>query len=398
MDALSRLESLVNNELFADVVFSVGSDGTKMFGHKAILTMASDVFRAQFTGSFKESRDHGLEDEIRVIDIEPPVFKQVLCYAYCDRVTISADNVLHLLYAAEKYLLTKLANKCTTFIEQHLSEENVLQVFAQNERYNLEDINRMCLNIICSNPIRMFEDENFLTLDAKSLKLIAEYKRMNCELTQLLVGIENWLKIHERDGERGNEILNAVRKREPIDHMCSYLYNFSSGFYKTKIEFKMTIDVDRPFYIYGIGIVLKSRTSIEHETVRLDVSINRVDLASPTITRSMVVPVGIVSRIEEIMFERQEIDRGNGLDIHVKIDNPDWPMYSMRDFTLDQPEVRWIISHSSVRRSHVTTNCLQYVLYSETLHPPKNIAGQQLSLAKIHTDSEYYSSSSNLED
>uniref|UniRef100_A0A1Q3F3F6 BTB domain-containing protein n=1 Tax=Culex tarsalis TaxID=7177 RepID=A0A1Q3F3F6_CULTA len=371
MAACDRLDLLVNNELFADVVFSVGSEGTLMFGHKAILTMASDVFRAQFTGSFRESRENGQEHEILVIDIEPPVFKEILRYAYCDRVRITAGNVLHLLYAAEKYLLAKLTKECNDFVEKHLCEKNVLRMFDQNRSYELEDINRKCLEIISANPILMFGDEHFLTLDSKSLELIAECKRMNCHLSHLLGAIEAWLKINEHDADRGNEIRDKVLKFTKLEHMCKNIQNFSASRYQLDIKTEMFVETEnntkKTFFIYGIGIPLKMKNMCSTpETVHVDITIARqirnigTDL-SPVIIKRLSVPVDTFMQVKEIMFVRQKIDCKTMLNVQIRINNIDQPMLVMENFTSDQPDVGL---RFKVRKEN-TTNCVAYVLYDE---------------------------------
>lgn len=373
--AMGRLELLVNSELFADVVFSVGSDETLMYGHKAILTMASDVFRAQFTGSFRESRENGQEHEILVVDIEPPVFTEILRYAYCDKATISADNVLHLLYAAEKYLLTKLIKKCTEFAEERLCEANVLEIFEQNRSYELEDINRKCLDIICLNPIRMFGDENFLTLDSKSLDLIAGCERMNCQLSHLLKAIDAWLKINEHDAERGNVIRDKVLKRPKLEYMCQNIQNFSSGRYQLDITTEMTVETaknsGKNFYIYGIAIPLKMKQHVNApQTVNIDLSITRqYEFAAfksqkPVLIKRLTIPVSTFVHVEEIMFARQKIGNGIGVNIQIRMSNAFWPMFCMDKFTSDQPDVELHFSDSSSKEGEAI-NCVAYVLYDE---------------------------------
>ena len=70
------LRGFVDNEEFSDVTFLV--EGKVVYGHKVILSLLSERFRAMFSCGFKESR----EREIPLEDIRYPVFLQMLEYIY----------------------------------------------------------------------------------------------------------------------------------------------------------------------------------------------------------------------------------------------------------------------------------------------------------------------------
>ena len=71
LNLYDKYEKLVNNEYLADIIFLVGEQGEKMFGHKNIISISSEVFYAMFNGDYTESKDN---KPIVIPDIEPPIF------------------------------------------------------------------------------------------------------------------------------------------------------------------------------------------------------------------------------------------------------------------------------------------------------------------------------------
>lgn len=50
---------------------------------------------------------------------------------YIEKATINGDNVLGLLYAARKYMLPELEDKCREFLNEELDPTNVCPVLDQ---------------------------------------------------------------------------------------------------------------------------------------------------------------------------------------------------------------------------------------------------------------------------
>lgn len=395
-----RLERLVNNEQFADVAFRVGEDpGEVMFGHKAILTEASEVFRAQFSGMFKESRENVKEHEIPVVDIEPDTFRELLRYMYCERVNVTADNVVDVSYGSKKYLLTKLNKICEKFIQRNVTEDNVLRVFDSNRRYELEGVNRICLDIICDNPIKIFADELFLTLTRKSVELIASRQAINCQKDQLVSAIEQWLQVNEDESEDGTKLLTMVQNQKDRGVMCKKMHNFAAGHYvssngfsnpapavpaavpaqrptfsfaaaplanplavstttpaspfgsvssPTQKTFILKIETDKPCSIYGVGIYIKSKQF--HQTVSMEINVQTRKmpcknsllspaklLVQPTSKRTVTAKEDLC--VEQVLFRKHSIEVGETCKITIQMNHGITPLFCLKNFEPEQPEV-----------------------------------------------------------
>uniref|UniRef100_A0A1Q3EZV7 BTB domain-containing protein n=1 Tax=Culex tarsalis TaxID=7177 RepID=A0A1Q3EZV7_CULTA len=399
--ALDRLERLVNNEQFADVAFRVGEPGELMFGHKAVLAEASEVFRAQFAGAFRESREDVREQPIPIVDIEPAVFKEVLRYMYSDRVNVTADNVVDVYYSAEKYLLEGLKKTCIKFLAANLTEGNVLGLFDRNRQYELEEVNRFCLDIICENPIKVFADESFFWLSAKSVELIGSQEFLNCQTDQLLVAIDKWVKANQL--MEGANIVSKARELKTRGLVCKKMHNFAGGYYSSytpqptrhynqqqfnyhhpfqpstinyhyapptpvSTEFVLKITAKSQISIYGLGICIKSKEA--RQTITLNVTVTccggQVCATKRTVTAKEDIS------IEEVLFERQTITNGNELSINVHMQHGTGPVYCLKDFEPENPEIGMCFtSHSKsipgyYRQGHLpsTDCCVYYVLYN----------------------------------
>ena len=53
-------------------------------------------------------------------------------FIYTDDVIITKNNALHLMYAAKKYIILALEQKCTAFINSNLITDNVCTILTQS--------------------------------------------------------------------------------------------------------------------------------------------------------------------------------------------------------------------------------------------------------------------------
>ncbi|KAL9704853.1 hypothetical protein quinque_008371 [Culex quinquefasciatus] len=396
LGALDRFERLVNNGQFADVAFRVGESGELMYGHKAVLAEASEMFRAQFAGAFRESRENVREQAIPIVDIEPAVFKELLRYMYSDRVNVTVENVLDLMYGSNKYLLMKLKKYCEVFLMAHLSEGNALRLFDRNRRYELEEVNGACLAIICDNPIKVFSDEGFLALARKSVELIASQELMNCQTTQLLTAIEKWIRVNEGESKEGVKIVSLIREQKNRDFKCQKMHNFSAGHYLNIVS-TSTVNVVQspsglqrlvvqrnptlrprhplPLSIYGFGICIKSQRVLQPVTLDIAVVLTKNDagqIGLPFVTKRTVTPSAKFC-VEEILFEKLTIGKESTCTIKVHVDHGKEPLFCFKNFEPERLFLGMRFFSSYVLRNAQneltsTNSILSYVLYDSIFY------------------------------
>mmetsp|Transcript_15570 Transcript_15570/g.35661 ORF Transcript_15570/g.35661 Transcript_15570/m.35661 type:complete len:885 (+) Transcript_15570:240-2894(+) len=182
-----RLSHFFNDEEFADVVFLV--QGQRVYGHKMVLSIVSDCFRAMFSAGFRESSsDH---TEITIPDCSHAAFLAVMEYIYTGAlpkglVDTSAINgegvannsdsasslsspsqqstggnsangasgsnldssqwtrVVELLELADRFFLDHLKQVCESLLQSQVSTETVEYLAAVAQKTNANQLQDIC--------------------------------------------------------------------------------------------------------------------------------------------------------------------------------------------------------------------------------------------------------------
>lgn len=87
--------------------------------------MSSPVFEAMFFGGMAERNE-----PIPILDVQPESFKALLEYIYADKVELATfDQACELCYAAKKYMLPDLVDKCTQYLWTNLFARNACKAY-----------------------------------------------------------------------------------------------------------------------------------------------------------------------------------------------------------------------------------------------------------------------------
>ena len=118
----THLDGLFNNMQFSDVILNIR--GREFPAHKNILATRSEVFAAMFKHPTKENSNN----QVKIEDIEPEVFDQLLYFIYTGRVSTATMESMaaNLFIAADKYLLGELKKECENYMLHHMSPDYCL--------------------------------------------------------------------------------------------------------------------------------------------------------------------------------------------------------------------------------------------------------------------------------
>jgi speckle-type POZ protein len=118
------MERLFEDMKFSDVTLSVL--GRQFQAHKCILTSSSKVFSAMFEHQTKEK----LSNHVKIEDIQPEVFNELLRFIYIGRLNLAAMETMaaKLLVAADKYLLDQLKYECEVHLLRRMSADNCMEL------------------------------------------------------------------------------------------------------------------------------------------------------------------------------------------------------------------------------------------------------------------------------
>lgn len=166
-----RLPHFFNDEEFSDVTFLV--QGRRVYGHKMVLAIVSDCFRAMFTAGFRESSS----SEIEITGCSYDAFLAVMEYIYTGAIPTMPsqmsdrspedsrrrlDKIVDILELADRFFLDNLKQVCETQLQCNLLN-HLKQVDQQsNERAETVDYllevaektNSMQLQVICEHYVR----------------------------------------------------------------------------------------------------------------------------------------------------------------------------------------------------------------------------------------------------
>ncbi|PRD23625.1 UNVERIFIED_CONTAM: spopl [Trichonephila clavipes] len=167
--------------------------------HKGILAARSPVFSAMFKNEMRESR----EKTVDITDIDFSVLRTMLVFIYTgstDDITMS--NAQDLLYAADKYQLTRLKNICSEYLKNNVSEQNVLNLLEFGDFFD-QDLKDFAMNFIC-NKVTEFS----------ILESTQEWKRLRKEQTELAMDVLVSL-VKARD-EKMKHLIHFKIRPEPV--------------------------------------------------------------------------------------------------------------------------------------------------------------------------------------
>lgn len=144
-----RLRHFFNDEEFADVVFLV--QGHRVYGHKMVLSIVSDCFRAMFTTGFRESA----ACEIEIPDCSYAGFLAVMEYIYTAKlpscILESSDErdghllrVVEMLELADRFFLDHLKQICETLLQPSVNAETVEYLLAVSQKTNALQLQAVC--------------------------------------------------------------------------------------------------------------------------------------------------------------------------------------------------------------------------------------------------------------
>ena len=202
---------MFNNELLSDVSLvvrsSTGEDASKKSkmaipAHKMVLSICSPVFFAMFCGHMAEK-----SDSVDLPDCEYEGVLEMLRYMYSEEVKLSDSNVMQVLYAAKKYMLSSLADECIEFLQENLNTGNVFCVLSNAQQYEEKDLTDQCWEMVDRETEEAVKSDAFVTIERSLLEAVVQRDSLTISEVGLFQAVDRWAsKQRERQGltENGN--------------------------------------------------------------------------------------------------------------------------------------------------------------------------------------------------
>lgn len=206
-NASNRAIREIFNEESTDISFSFPNAGKqKIDAHKTLLSALSPVFKAMFSGNWKEST------QVEILDAHFDEFNEFAQYFYTDEITVSTKNVGELLYLAKKYEIPDLVSACSSFLMEHESLDNMVNCLSLACTFELDALKVKCKKIICSNTTKVVESEAFIHCDKNALFEILSIDSSSCPEEKVFDACIKWAehKCAERKIEKNGENLRCM--------------------------------------------------------------------------------------------------------------------------------------------------------------------------------------------
>ena len=197
-----RTTVIFNNELLSDVKFVVPvseaeSETRKTIpAHKLVLAISSPVFYAMFYGQLAEAKGC-----VELPDCEYDSLLEFLRYLYSDKANLTGNNVMHVLYLANKYMVPSLAEKCSEFLRKNLSTANVFSILPHARKFEDKDLEERCWEVIEENTEEAVTSDDFVTLERSFIESVVTRERLTIKEVDLFKAVDRWAtKESERQG------------------------------------------------------------------------------------------------------------------------------------------------------------------------------------------------------
>nr|XP_020457863.1 kelch-like protein 40 [Monopterus albus] len=212
---------LLENEKLVDCVLKIKD---KEFPcHRLVLCACSSYFRSIFLSDLEESK----KGEIVLEDVEPGVMGLVLKYLYTSKIHVTEQNVQDIFAVANMYQIPSIFTVCVSFLQKRLSLSNCLAIFRLGLMLDCPRLAISARNYACERFQFISRDEDFYQLLPSELAAILANDNLNVETEEAVFEtLMNWVS---RDTESREKELPGL-----LD--CVRLRLVSEDYLKEKVE------------------------------------------------------------------------------------------------------------------------------------------------------------------
>ncbi|KAL3858386.1 hypothetical protein ACJMK2_012977 [Sinanodonta woodiana] len=178
---------MLTKQIETDITFLVGEHREPIKAHKYVLRSRSCVFYTMFYGPL-----HNSLNEIRIVDIEPEIFKQVLLFIYCEDIIIDLNNVHGVLDMAKKFSIQSLIDMCLRRLKVSMSTHNICTILENAHLYNDVQLKEKCLKFIFHQPKAVFQNSDLSELSENSMTEIIKSDDLALSEQEIYEGLQRY--------------------------------------------------------------------------------------------------------------------------------------------------------------------------------------------------------------
>jgi hypothetical protein len=140
----------------------------------------------------------GLADSgpiVRLSDTNEESLEQFLTFLYTEECTLTADNVVAIMYLANKYNIPSLNKKCVNFLLENLNTANVLDILEPATRFKEKELKKQCLKLIQSNTSEVVDSRGFNDMSQTTLAILLNQDKLKIPEVKLFQAVLKWIHL-----------------------------------------------------------------------------------------------------------------------------------------------------------------------------------------------------------
>ena len=191
---LKGIRTLREDDFLCD--FTLIADGISFKVHRVLMAAVSDYFTAVFRSGMKET----IKSTMHLKGVSADGLKGVLDFIYSGNLSVDAEIVLEVLDTAIHLQVAPAIEGCTCFFIQNLSLENIKDMQAIADTYQLQDLKNACHNFLVRNFTKFANTEYFKNLPVSEAVKLVRDNSIRCKSEyKIFKLVWGWMKHNKED-------------------------------------------------------------------------------------------------------------------------------------------------------------------------------------------------------
>ncbi|KAL9955315.1 hypothetical protein ACROYT_G036622 [Oculina patagonica] len=131
-------------------------------------------------------------EQIDLPDCDYEGMLELLRFIYTDEVCLNGNNVMQVLYLAEKYIVPCLVEECVKYLKANLDPSNVLCVLQHAQKYKKKDLLCQCWYLVDKRTEEVLKSSDFLTIKKSFLEQLVVRNSLNIKEVELFKAVDRW--------------------------------------------------------------------------------------------------------------------------------------------------------------------------------------------------------------
>ncbi|GBM11925.1 TD and POZ domain-containing protein 1 [Araneus ventricosus] len=169
------LNSLFKEEILCDTKLKTAN--ATFPAHALVLSARSSVFKSMFTTDMKEKTNKCVD----IDDLDDDAVRRMLLFMYSDTLDdLEYESAKSLYFAADKYNIVSLLQRCSNFLKQNLLQSNCCDILLLADKHQDKDLKDAVQDYIAKNDEAVLFSDEWKILEKNHPQLTIEVLRAVC--------------------------------------------------------------------------------------------------------------------------------------------------------------------------------------------------------------------------